>query len=89
MYNNHTQISEVKEIVKKLEEQHRGRYSPEQLRAWAHMIQMSKHDSYDEPPDKPFLRDENVPVSHLHPPQQVSGHQQECRQGDRSICVVS
>lgn len=61
MYNNHTQISEVKEIVKKLEEQHRGRYSPEQLRAWAHMIQMSKHDSYDEPPDKPFFRGRKRP----------------------------
>ena len=31
-------------------------YSPEQLRTWAHLIQMGKHASQDTPPDKPFFR---------------------------------
>ena len=31
-----------------------GKYTLEQLRMWAHLIQMGKHSSTDEPPDKPF-----------------------------------
>ena len=26
------------------------------MRAWAHLLQMKKHDSYEEPPNKPFFR---------------------------------
>ena len=56
-YDKHTnKMAEVDEIYEKLEDQHREKFSPEQLRAWAHMIQMSKHDSYEVPPDKPFFR---------------------------------
>ena len=48
--------SEVDQYFQKLTEKHKGAYSPEQLRAWAHLIQMNMHDSLDEPPDKPFFR---------------------------------
>ncbi len=42
----------VDSIVEELDERHTGGpFSPEQLRAWAHMIQLNKHTSYDQPPD--------------------------------------
>ena len=31
-----------------------GQYTDEQLRSWAHLIQMKKHSSYDTPPNKRF-----------------------------------
>ena len=34
----------------------RDKYTLEQLRMWAQMIRLGKHDSTDEPPDKPFWR---------------------------------
>ena len=48
-------LSEVDDICTRLSEKHSGKYSKDQLRAWAHMIKMGKHHSYDEAPDKPFL----------------------------------
>ncbi len=57
-YQNHlSKVAEVDSIVDELEKNNTsGQFSPEQLRAWAHMIQLNKHVSYDEPPDKPFFR---------------------------------
>ncbi len=57
-YQNHLlKMAEVDSIVDELEIKHTsGKFSPAQLRAWAHMIQLNKHVSYDEPPDKPFFR---------------------------------
>jgi hypothetical protein len=49
-------MTEVDKIYSKLQEEHKTGYSPEQLRAWAHLLQMGKHDSYTQPPDKPFFR---------------------------------
>ena len=48
--------SDVDEFFQKLKLKHKSEYSPEQLRAWAHLLQMEKHDSLDTPPDKPFFR---------------------------------
>jgi len=44
-------------ICDELEERHSNskKFSLEQLRAWAHIIQMKKHESYEAPPDKPFF----------------------------------
>ena len=40
-------MTEVELIVEELESIHdAGHYTPEQLRAWAHMLQMKKQDSY-------------------------------------------
>ena len=56
-YQSHLQsLSEVEVIVEKLTKMHEGSYSSEQLRAWAHMIHLHKHASYDEPPSKPFFK---------------------------------
>ena len=50
-------ITEVEEIEEILRKKHSGGpYSEEQLRSWAHVIQMKKHSSYDTPPNKPFFR---------------------------------
>lgn len=49
-------ISEVELIVKKLKEKHKSLYSVEKLNAWAHMIDIGKHESYDVPPDLPYFR---------------------------------
>ncbi len=55
-YNNHTKkMAEVDDIVEELEKKHHGKYSPEQFRTWA-QIHVHKHESHDEPPDKPFIR---------------------------------
>lgn len=55
-------ISEVDEIVSALTEKHgqSGSFSVEQLRAWAHMLQLKKHHSYEEPPDKPFFKKKQI-----------------------------
>ena len=56
-YQGHLKhFSDIQCIVEKLEKMHAGDYSPEQLRAWAHMIDMKKHSSYDTPPHKPFFK---------------------------------
>ena len=49
-------MSDLEEIYEELQETHLDCYTAEQLRAWAHLIQMNKHDSYEEPPNKPFFR---------------------------------
>ena len=56
-YQNHlSKMAEVDAIVGELEEKHSGgKFSPEQIRAWAHMLHLKKHVSYDEPPNKPFF----------------------------------
>lgn len=49
-------MDELQEILEKLKSNHQGsKYSPEQLHCWANLIQMNKHDSYDNPPNKPFF----------------------------------
>ena len=56
-YDNHTEkMIEVESIEETLLEKHDGMYSWEQIRAWAHLIQMGKHDSYDNAPAKPFWK---------------------------------
>ena len=42
-------------ILGRLKEKHAVAYSEEKLRAWAHLIEMEKHSSYDEPPNTPFF----------------------------------
>ena len=47
-------LIEVDEKYDELRKKHGTKYTLEQLRMWAHMIRLGKHDSTDEPPDKPF-----------------------------------
>ena len=49
-------ICEVEEIIKKLKEKYGDAYSVEKLNCWAHMLNVGKHSSYDEPPDLPFFK---------------------------------
>lgn len=58
-YQGHlSKMSKVEEIVEDLERRHgeNNVYTTEQIRVWAHMIQLKQHNSYNEPPDKPFFR---------------------------------
>ena len=59
-YDKHVdKMIEVEEIEEDLEERHGGEgYSGEQLRSWAHLIQLKKHSSYETPPKKRFW---NIP----------------------------
>ena len=46
---------EVDVIFQSLKSKHGGKYTPEQLRVWAHMLQIGTHDSTEQPPNKPFF----------------------------------
>lgn len=50
-----TMMNEVDTIVTKLRDIHGKKFTPVQLNCWAHMINTSKHDSFDIPPNKPFF----------------------------------
>ena len=54
-------LSEVQTIVDELDKKHSDSFNPEQLRVWAHMIQLNKHGSYDIPPFKPFFKTKKIP----------------------------
>lgn len=47
-------LSEVDEKYDELRKKHGKKYTLEQLRMWAQLIHLGKHDSVDDPPDKPF-----------------------------------
>ena len=49
------QIQQVEDIVEKLREKHGKKFSVEKVNAWAHMINMGKHSSYDAPPNFPYF----------------------------------
>ncbi len=42
--------------MKRLTDKHESLYSIEKLNAWAHMLDIGKHDSYETPPDLPYFR---------------------------------
>ena len=48
-------VQEVEKIVKKLKEKHESKFSVEKLNAWAHMIHLEKHSSYETPPELPYF----------------------------------
>ena len=47
-------------IYEQLREKHTS-YDEERLRMWAHLVQMGKHASLDEPSDKPYFRGRERP----------------------------
>ena len=56
-YEGHTvKMAKVDEIYKQIHDTHGSRYSAEQKRAWAHMIEMGKHDSITQAPKKRFFQ---------------------------------
>ena len=42
-------MEEADEILEKRKQKHTGTFSEEKMRTWAHLIQMKKHASYDNP----------------------------------------
>ena len=48
-------MADIDEICDKLVMKHGEKYTKEQTRAWAVLIQMGRHDSYDSPPNKHFF----------------------------------
>ena len=55
--NYQVKLEKVELILGRLKEKHAAAYSEERLRAWAHLIEMEKHSSYEEPPNTPFLQE--------------------------------
>lgn len=53
---------EISAIYAQLKEKHEGMYKTEQLNTWAHMLYLKTHDSFDNPPNKPFFRKRPVPL---------------------------
>ena len=46
----------MEDIIKKLKDKHGDSFSVEKLNCWAHMLNVGKHSSCDEPPDVPFFK---------------------------------
>ena len=62
-------MAKVDEIYKKINTVHGNLYTPEQKRAWAHMIELGKHDSISQPPKKRFFQSQgcsNTTSAPLH-----------------------
>ena len=66
-YDSHLKkVSEVDEIFQKLDGRHKDDYTPEHLRAWAHLIHMDKHNSFESPPGLLFFF-EDTRLTNLQP----------------------
>ena len=48
-------MTKVQEIFETLKDKHGDKFKPEQLNAWANMVQMQKHASLDDPPPGRFF----------------------------------
>ena len=48
-------MTKVEEVFEALQKKHGSSYKPEQLWAWANMIQMQKHTTVEEPPSSRYL----------------------------------
>lgn len=70
-----THVDKMAEVAT-MQERHSGKYNDQQLRSWAHLIQMKKHSSYDDPPDKPFFRSSHksasTPASAVSPGKRIN-----------------
>ena len=74
----HNKMMELEEIVDELEKRHSKKYTIEQLRAWGNMMLMKKHDSYDQPPDKPFFNVKKGEQSSTRSPGKRIHYRSEC-----------
>ena len=63
--NYQAKLEKVELILGRLKEKHAATYSEERLRAWAHLIEMEKHSSYDEPPNTPFFAGKGLKTAKL------------------------
>lgn len=67
---NSKTLDEVDVVFNELDEKHNGKFSVEQLRMWAHLVNMGKHTSLDVPPDQPFFswkqKEITITVRNIH-----------------------
>ena len=61
-------MAEVDKLYKKIHDTHGVWYSPKQKRAWAHMIELGRHDSITQPPKKHFFQSPDTDETPLAPP---------------------
>ena len=61
--NYQAKLERVELILGRLKEKHA--YSEERLHAWAHLIEMEKHSSYDEPPNTLFFAGKGLKAAKL------------------------
>ena len=54
--SNKCKIDEAGDILQDLTNKHGNKYTPEELHAWAEMLQMKSHTSREVPPSKPFFK---------------------------------
>lgn len=59
LQNNENKTSEAKSVFDELQQKHAEKYTPEQLHAWAQLVQMKKYVSMEEPPDYPFFKNKS------------------------------
>ena len=59
-------IITAQQLVEELKEKHGSKYTVERLNAWAHMINMGKHSSLDDPPDYLFLENGKQRLERQH-----------------------
>ena len=48
-------IVAIQEVLEELKKRHGSKYTSERLNAWAHMINIGKHSSLDDPPNLPYF----------------------------------
>ena len=72
-YDSHVdKMAEVASIEDKLQEKHSGEYSDQQLRSWAHLIQMKKHLSYDDPFFRSSHKSSSTPAAGVSPGKRIN-----------------
>ena len=79
-------LHEVEKIVKELQEKHASHYSIEKLNAWAHLLHIGKHDSYETPPNLPYFGKQKSSGSQKAQPVQLSSSPGK-RLGLRGDCI--
>ena len=73
-------ILEIEDIVSKLKEKHGKAFRIEHLNAWAHLIQIGKHSSYNTPPNYPYFvgRKSSQPTSSKNITEDSPGNSETC-----------
>ena len=82
-------IDAVQQLVEELKEKHGSKYTVERLNAWAHMINMGKHSSKDDPPDLPFFGKKTKAVESVSvtPSTSIAADSPSKRVGVRTQCI--
>ena len=66
--SNSEEEKDVSTIYEVLKEKHDGAFTDEQLHTWSCMLKVKSHNSYENPPDKPFFRGYKRPGTSIESP---------------------